>query len=199
MSQKKAAVLLANGFEECEALLTVDIIRRAGFICDMVSVEGEVVWGSHGIRVCADRLLGGVDRASYDMLVLPGGLPGADTLRDNGIVVEWVKAFAAEKDRYVAAICAAPQVLAKAGVVKGRRVTSYPGDKYKMLFTDADYVDDNRQTEECVVVDGNLITSRGAGTTLPFACRLVEILGGDAEKLRESMQYNALKESLDRA
>ena len=199
MSQKKVAVLLANGFEECEALLTVDILRRAGFFCDMVSVQGEIVWGSHGIRVYADRLLEGVDRDSYDMLVLPGGLPGADTLRDNAAVVEWVKAFAAEKDRYVAAICAAPQVLAEAGVVKGRRVTSYPGEKYKVLFADADYVDDNRQTEDCVVVDGNLITSRGAGTTLPFACRLVEVLGGDGEKLRESMQYNALKESLHRA
>ena len=196
MDNKRVAVLLANGFEEGEALFVVDILRRAGFACDAVSVEEEVVQGSHGIRTIADCLLETVDRNSYDMIVLPGGLPGADTLRDNETVVEWVKAFASRQDKYVAAICAAPQVLAKAGVSKGRRLTSYPGEKYQKLFTDADYVDDNRLMEECVVVDGNLITSRGPGTTLPFAYRLVEILGGDAGKLRKAMQYEALKESI---
>ena len=130
------------------------------------------------------------------MIVLPGGLPGADTLRDNDTVIEWVRNFASRQDKYVAAICAAPQVLAKAGISKGRRLTSYPGEKYQTLFTDAEYMDDNRLMEECVVVDGNLITSRGPGTTLPFAYRLVEILGGDAEKLRKAMQYEALKEAI---
>ena len=195
MGNKKVAVLLANGFEEGEALFVVDIIRRAGFICDAVSVEEEIVQGSHGIKTIADLLLKKADRDSYDMIVLPGGLPGADTLRDNETVINWVKDFAARPDKYVAAICAAPQVLAKAGVSVGRRLTSYPGEKYQKLFADAQYVDDNSLTEECVVVDGNLITSRGPGTTLPFAYRLVEILGGDAEKLRQAMQYNALKQS----
>ena len=194
MANKRVAVLLANGFEEGEALFVVDILRRAGFVCDAVSVEEEIVKGSHGIRTIADCLLENADRNSYDMIVLPGGLPGADTLRDNGTVVEWVRDFASRQDKYVAAICAAPQVLAKAGVSKGCRLTSYPGEKYQKLFTDADYVDDNRLMEECVVVDGNLITSRGPGTTLPFAYRLVEILGGDAGKLRKAMQYEALKE-----
>ena len=87
-------------------------------------------------------------------------------------------------------------MLAKAGITTGRRLTSYPGEKYEKLFADADYVDDNKATDECVVVDGRLITSRGPGTTLPFAYRLVEVLGGDADKLRQAMQYNALKESL---
>jgi 4-methyl-5(b-hydroxyethyl)-thiazole monophosphate biosynthesis len=195
MGNKKVAVLLANGFEEGEALFVVDIIRRAGFICDAVSVEEEIVQGSHGIKTIADLLLKKADLDSYDMIVLPGGLPGADTLRDNETVISWVKDFAARPDKYVAAICAAPQVLAKAGVTTGRRLTSYPGEKYQKLFTDAQYVDDNSLTEECVVVDGNLITSRGPGTTLPFAYRLVEILGGDADKLRQAMQYNALKQS----
>ena len=193
---KKAAVLLANGFEEGEALFIVDIIRRAGFICDAVSVEGEIVRGSHGIRTIADCLLKDVDPDSYDMVILPGGLPGADTLRDNETVIGWVKDFAARPEKFVAAICAAPQVLAKAGVARGRRLTSYPGEKYRKLFEDADYVDDNRLTEECVVTDGNLITSRGPGTTLPFAYRLVEALSGDADKLRKAMQYEALKEAI---
>lgn len=195
MENRKVAVLLANGFEEGEALFVVDIMRRAGFVCDAVSVEEEIVQGSHGIRTIADRLLQDTDRDSYDMIILPGGLPGADTLRDNETVISWVKEFSMQQDKYVAAICAAPQVLAKAGVSKGRRLTSYPGEKYQKLFADSNYVDDNRLTEECVVVDGNLITSRGPGTTLPFAYRLVEILGGDADKLRQAMQYNALKES----
>ena len=196
MSEKKAAVLLADGFEEGEALFVVDIIRRGGFVCDAVSVTKiELVEGSHGIRTIADVLLEDVDRDSYDMVILPGGLPGADTLRDNETVVSWVSAFAADENKYVAAICAAPQVLAKAGVITGRRVTSYPGEKYRTILQSADYIDDNTKTEECVVVDGNLITSRGPGTTLPFAYKLVEILGGDADKLRQAMQYNALKES----
>ncbi len=196
MNTKKIAVLLANGFEEGEALLTADVLRRAGFCCDTVSVEGETVRGSHGIRVLADRLLENTDRESYDMVVLPGGLPGADTLRDNGDVIAWVRAFAADPDKYVAAICAAPQVLERAGVSKGRRLTSYPGEKFRALFADADYVDDNRLTEEGVVTDGHLVTSRGPGTTLPFAYRLVELLGGDADALRQAMQYNALRESI---
>ncbi|MBQ6173458.1 MAG: DJ-1/PfpI family protein [Clostridia bacterium] len=198
MAEKKIAVLLANGFEEGEALFVIDVMRRAGFVCDGVSVDGEggVVRGSHGIRAFADVELKDAEQSSYDAVVLPGGLPGADTLRDCETVVGWVKAFAADETKKVAAICAAPQVLAKAGVSAGRRLTSYPGEKYQKLFADADYVDDNRLTEECVVVDGNLITSRGPGTTLPFAYRLVEELGGDADKLRRAMQYDALKESL---
>ena len=196
MKDKRIAVLLADGFEEGEALFVIDILRRAGFTCDGVSVRNEIVQGAHGIRALADRLLANTDRNSYDMVVLPGGLPGADTLRDNETVIAWVKAFAADPDKYVAAICAAPQVLARAGVTSGRRLTSYPGEKYRALFADAEYVDDNAKTEECVVVDGNIITSRGPGTTLPFAYRLVELLGGDADKLRQAMQYNALKESL---
>ena len=196
MKDRKIAVLLANGFEEGEALLTVDVLRRAGFICDMVAVEEEMVQGSHGIKIMADCLLKNADRDSYDMVVLPGGLPGADTLRDTDAVIAWVQNFASRENKYVAAICAAPQVLAKAGISRGRRLTSYPGQKFYDLFADADYVDDNRKTEECVVVDGNLITSRGPATTLPFAYRLVEILGGDADALRKAMQYEALKEAL---
>ena len=104
--------------------------------------------------------------------------------------------FAAREDKFVAAICAAPQVLAKAGVATGKRVTSYPGANFQAMFQDAEYVDDNTMTEDGVIVCGNMITSRGPGTTLPFAYRLVEMLDGPAETLREAMQYNALKASV---
>lgn len=193
---KKIAVLLANGFEEGEALFVIDILRRAGFTCDGVAVEEIIVTGSHGIRTIADRTLDETVPMDYDMVVLPGGLPGANTLRDNETVIRWVQSFAGRPDKYIGAICAAPQVLAKAGITGGKRLTSYPGEKYKSLLADAIYIDDNTEMAECVVVDGNLITSRGPGTTLPFAYKLVEVLGGDAAKLSAAMQYDALKASI---
>lgn len=159
---KRAAMLLATGYEEGEALFVVDILRRANIPCDIVSVEGtSEVAGSHAIVAKADKVLdAGI--LDYDMLILPGGLPGATNLRDNPQVVEAVQAFDRE-GKWIGAICAAPMVLQKAGVHKGRTLTSYPDDKYRNLFSEADY------REELVVIDGNLITSRGPATTLPFA------------------------------
>ena len=193
---KKIAVLLANGFEEVEGLAVIDVMRRAGFTCDAIGVEGEIVDGSHGIRVLADKLLAEAMPDAYDMVVLPGGLPGANTLRDTEAVITWVQKFAGAEGKFVGAICAAPQVLAKAGIATGKRVTSYPGAQFQALFADAEYVDDNTLTEDGVIVCGNIITSRGPGTTLPFAFKLVEILGGQADTLREAMQFNALKTSI---
>lgn len=188
---KRIAVLLANGFEEAEALITVDILRRAGFECHTVAVESEITTGSHGIPVVTDNLIQDVDINTYDMVILPGGLPGADTLRDTDAVISWVQEFAKNDSKYVAAICAAPQVLAKAGVATGKNVTSYPGENLKALFTDANYIDDNSLMDDCVVVDGNIITSRGPGTTFAFAYKLVEMLGKNPEPLKEAMQFNA--------
>ncbi len=179
---KRIAVLLAEGFEEGEALLTVDVLRRAGFECDAVGVTGAQVTGSHGIAVLADRTLEGA-MDDYDMVVLPGGLPGATNLRDDARVIELVRRFDGA-GKFVAAICAAPMVLQRAGVSKGRRLTSYPG--YEALFADADY------RQELVVRDGNLITSRGPATTLAFAYALVDALGGDAAPLRKGMLYDML-------
>ncbi len=196
-NKRKAAVLLANGCEEAESLFTVDILRRGGIVCDMVAIGDELmVTGSHGITVKADLMMKDADKSSYDLLVLPGGQPGSDHLRDNDDVIGWVREFALDPQKFIAAICAAPQVLAKAGVCSGKRVTSYPADRYRALFTDADYVDAISDMEELVVVDGHIITSRGPGSTMPFAYKLVEILGGDAESLKEAMQYNALKKAV---
>ena len=182
---KKVAVLLADGFEEGEALLIVDILRRASFECDMVSIKYINVVSTHGIKVQADKLISEIDRNSYAMIVLPGGQPGADNLGSSDDVINWVKDFD-KNGKFIAAICASPLVLARACVNANRKITSYPALKYKELLSDSKYLD------EIVVIDNNIITSRGPATTLPFAFTLVDILGGNSEVLKEGMLYNEL-------
>lgn len=189
---KKIAMLLADGYEEGESLFVVDILRRAGFQADIVSTTGRmVVEGAQHIKAEADRLLE-ADVEDYDMIVLPGGQPGANNLNANESVLELVRTFAA-KGKWIAAICAAPMVLHTAGITSGRTLTSYPAEKYRTMFSEANY------REDVVVVDGNLITSRGPGTTLPFAYALVDALGGDGDALREKMQWNLVCRSMLRA
>ncbi|WP_029324414.1 DJ-1 family glyoxalase III [Butyrivibrio sp. AE3004] len=195
MSDKRAAVLLADGFEEGESLFVVDILRRCGVCADTVSVEGEMVRGSHDIYVKVDCLIGENKFDDYDMVVIPGGMPGAENLRNNPLVVKWVKKFDSE-GKYIAAICAGPMVLKEAGITAGRTLTSYPADKYRELFKDSNYVDDNKEMEKMVVVDDNIITSRGPATTLPFAFKLAEVLGGDVEKVKEGILYNAMQKAI---
>ena len=194
MSEKRAAVLLADGFEEGESLFVIDILRRASIGCDSVSIDQEMVRGGHDIYVKADRIISKEIFDDYDMVVIPGGMPGAANLRDCELVIDWVKKFDEEK-KYVAAICAGPMVLKQAGISTGRTLTSYPADKYRDMFADAQYIDDNAKMEQMVVTDGNLITSRAPATTFPFAYKLVEVLGGDAETLKNGMLYNALTDS----
>lgn len=182
---KKIAVLLAEGFEEGEALWIVDVFRRANLACDTYSLKDPLVKGSHDIIVSADKLLDD-SIADYDMIFLPGGLPGATNLRDDQRVLAWVRYFDGHPEKYVAAMCAAPMVLKAAGITTGRTLTSYPGDKYRDLFKDAHYV------EDLVVVDGHLLTSRGPATTLPFAFRIIDVLGGDSQIVKERMLYPLL-------
>lgn len=179
---KRIAVFLAEGFEEGEALFVVDIMRRAGFQCDSVSIRGEMVEGSHGIVVKADKLISDEIKA-YDMIVLPGGSPGATNLRDDGRIIELVQYFDNAPDKFIGAICAAPMVLERAGIIEGRKITSYPGEKYVSLFAQANYV------EDIVAIDDHLITSRGPGTTMAFAYALVDALGGDSDVLKKGMLY----------
>lgn len=194
MSEKRAAVLLADGFEEGESLFVIDILRRASIGCDSVSIDQEMVRGGHDIYVKADRIISKEIFDDYDLVVIPGGMPGAANLRDCELVIDWVKKFDEEK-KYVAAICAGPMVLKQAGISTGRTLTSYPADKYRDMFADAQYIDDNAKMEQMVVTDGNLITSRGPATTFPFAYKLVEVLGGNADALKNGMLYNALIDS----
>lgn len=180
---KKVAVMLANGFEEIEALTVVDIIRRANITCDMFSISGMEVKGAHDIVVKADKLIS-EEVKEYDVIVLPGGMPGATNLRDNEEVIDLVKWFNDNK-KIVAAICAAPIVLGKAGIIEGKKVTSYPGFEDELVKVS--------YLEDYVVVDGNIITSRGPATAMLFAYKILELLQCDKWKnLSEGMLFNSL-------
>ena len=174
----KVAVILAEGFEEIEALTVVDVLRRANITCHMVGFEDRVT-GSHAIQVQADRVFDG-DLSDYDMIVLPGGMPGSAHLRDNEqLIAELQKCEQVGKK--VAAICAAPIVLNRAGLLKDKEFTCYDGVQEQIA--------DGHYRKETVVVDGHLTTSRGPATALAFAYNLVEQLGGNADALREAMLY----------
>ena len=179
----KVAVILANGFEEIEALTVVDVMRRANITCHMVGFEDKVT-GSHAIQVLADRVFDG-NLSEYDMIVLPGGMPGSAHLRDNEQLVSELQRFE-ETGKKVAAICAAPIALNRAGLLEGRNFTCYDGVQEQIA--------NGHYHKETVVVDGNVITSRGPATALAFAYHLVETLGGDAESLRNGMLYTDLFE-----
>lgn len=185
---KKIAVILANGFEEIEALTVVDVTRRAGFECDMVSISEEYVTGAHNIIVKADKLYSN-NINNYDMIVFPGGLPGAENLAKDERVIKAVKEFNDNENKYIAAICASPaMILSAAGIEKDRFITAYPGEDFENMLEEANYV------EELVVVDKNLITSRGPATSLLFAYKIIDILGKDSENLKQGMLWNEVEE-----
>ena len=164
---KRACVVLADGFEETEAVAVIDVLRRAEIKVEVLGVEAKKVTGSHDIVIEADALLSDRKGERYDLVVLPGGMPGAATLRDHWGVQKLVQAHAAS-GALVGAICAAPIALAKAGVLEGKRATCFPG--FEKQLGGAVY------ETSAVVRDGNVITSRGVGTALAFALALVEAL-----------------------
>ena len=181
----KAAVLLAEGFEEVEALTIVDVLRRCDVEVDIVGVDGKPVVGAHGIKVIPDVGIDDVAVDDYDAVVLPGGSPGYVNLRNDQRVLELVrKAF--EIGRFVAAICAAPAVLADAGVLKGKKATIYPGMEDELRNAGALF------EEGLVVQDDRVITSRGPATALLFALRLASLLSGNkkADEVSKRMLVN---------
>ncbi|MDR1637715.1 MAG: DJ-1/PfpI family protein [Treponema sp.] len=179
---KKVVVLLAEGFEEVEAVTPVDYLRRAGLDLTTVSIgKNKLVTGSHGIPVHADALfseLGDRGAAFWDGVVLPGGMPGASNLAASAAVGKFLKDFAAT-GKVVAAICASPAVvLAPLGLLAGRRFTCFPGMEKQV---DLSLNPGGRWSEDRVVVDGNTVTSRGAGTAGAFAVALIGLLLGEEE------------------
>ena len=180
---KKAAILLADGFEEIEGLTVVDMLRRASIYVDTISItEDYMVHGAHGINVQTEDLFEEVDFTEFDMIVLPGGMPGTTNLNEHAGVKRVVRDFA-ESGKYTAAICAAPSILGGLGLLKGRRAACYPSVEAKLSGAVI--------TRVPVVQDGNIITSRGLGTAIDFALKLVEVLTdkAKAEELAESIVY----------
>lgn len=166
---KRIAVLLADGFEEVEAVTPIDFLRRSGMEVVTAGVTGKTVTGAHGIRITADASLGEL-RPDFDGVVIPGGMPGAQNIADSAEAVALVrKALTAGK--LVGAICAAPAVVLGAhGMLKGKRFTCYPG--FEKDVKDAFFSPDR------VVKDANLITSRGPGTAAEFSVALIDYLAG---------------------
>lgn len=181
--KKQVCVFLADGFEEIEGLTVVDLLRRAGVDVTTVSITGErTIHGAHGIDVQADKLFNEVDYDGQDMVVLPGGMPGTLHLGEHTGVKQILEQFYQEK-KYIAAICAAPSVLGKYGMLNGRKATSYPG--FEEALTGATYVYDS------VAVDDFVITSRGMGTAIDFSLALIEKLIDvqKAEEIGKSIIY----------
>ena len=183
-NMKKVAVLLAEGFEEIEALTVVDILRRAAIHCDCVSIsDKKEIKGAHDIIIKSDKNIS-EEILSYDMIVLPGGVLGAENLSNSETVLHTIRLFMKNDEKYVAAICASPAVvLSKIDLIKEKNITSYPGKDYEEILKNANY------KNETVVQDGNLITSRGPATTMAFAYKLVDVLGKDSSKLKKGMLY----------
>jgi 4-methyl-5(b-hydroxyethyl)-thiazole monophosphate biosynthesis len=172
---KRVLVPLAPGFEEIEAVTIIDILRRAEVHVTVAGTVAGPVTGSRGVAIVPDATLDSAADAEFDMIVLPGGGPGTEHLRRDPRIARLVTAQSA-RGGYVAAICAAPTVLGDAGLLTGRRVTSYPS--YQSQLSTSVYETDR------VVVDGRLITSRSPGTALEFALTLVEHLAGRAVSRR---------------
>ena len=171
MTKKSVLVPLAQGFEEIEAVTIVDVLRRAEIRVVTAGLTPGKVTGAHGITVVPDQDISEARAEGHDMIVLPGGLPGSQHLHDDARVQALLAEFKA-KGLWTAAICAAPMALVPSGIAEGKRVTSYPGFESKLVG--AIY------REEAVVVDGRVVTSRGPGTALRFALKLVELLDSPA-------------------
>jgi len=167
MKNKKVMVPFADGFEEIEAFTIVDVLRRAGIDVDMVGVVGTMITGNHGIRVTMDKKISEAKADDYDGIALPGGNPGYVNLGRSGVLIELIKKISGQ-GKLVAAICAAPVVLVKAGVLEGKRATIYPGMEKEIPYP----------RSERVVVDGNVVTSQGPGTAMEFALKIAEVLVG---------------------
>ena len=167
---KKSFLFLADGFEECEAIAPIDMLRRGGVEVVTVSVTGRRdVTGANDICVITDKLFDECDFAAADMLILPGGMPGAQHLNEHEGLKNLIVRLSAQ-NKWIAAICAAPMVLGGLGLLKGRKATCYPGFESKLTGATC--------STEAVEIDGNIITGKGPGYACNFGCALLTALMG---------------------
>ncbi|RYL93817.1 DJ-1/PfpI family protein [Sporolactobacillus sp. THM7-4] len=188
---KRILVLLADGFEETEAVTAIDVLRRGGVEVVLASLGDTLVEGSRHIVIKADTTIDSGPLTDFDGIYLPGGTKGAETLRDDERAQKLIRYYK-DQGKKVAAICAAPIALERAGVLKGEKVTSNPG--FRSHIKDAEY------SEDPVVVSGNVITSRAAGTTLPIGLEILRQLGlkKEAEQVSRDMLFDFLLDNYEK-
>lgn len=183
---KRAIMLFAEGFETVEALMAVDILRRGGVEVTMTSInEDEVVHSAHGIGIEMDATMDEVDVMEYDAIILPGGIPGTIHLGESEAVKKAVMCMN-DAGKIVSAICAAPGVFGKYGLLQGKKACSYPDHEVNLLGATV--------LREPVVVDGNIVTSRALGTAMEFALKLLELLEGEEKmnQIKSAIVYQEL-------
>ncbi|MCK5883888.1 MAG: DJ-1/PfpI family protein [Bacteriovoracaceae bacterium] len=178
---KNVVVMFANGFEEIEGITIVDIMRRAGVLCQTVGISSDAATGAHGVCIKLDATLSELNKnGKIDAVILPGGMPGATNLKENRKLIEYLKTVNNEGG-IIAAICAAPIALDAADLLHGKNYTCYPGFEKE--------IKSGRFTSKRVVVDGNIITSNGPGSAMDFSYALLDSLGLSRQsvELREGM------------
>ncbi|MDF2613229.1 MAG: hypothetical protein K0S71_1015 [Clostridia bacterium] len=176
----KIAVYFAEGYEEIEALSVVDVLRRAEIEVVMTGISGISVKSARGITIGMDTTIEDLNHEDIDMIVLPGGMPGVSNLEKSELVMQNIKEFKI-RGKWLAAICAAPSILGKLGLLKGEKATCYPGCEK--------YLDQCSYVDERTVISNKVITGKGAGTALEFAFTLLEIISGKptADKIKKAM------------
>jgi 4-methyl-5(b-hydroxyethyl)-thiazole monophosphate biosynthesis len=184
----KALVFLATGFEEIETVTIVDVLRRAGVNVTVAGLTPNIVDGAHSMKIVPDRSIESVNVNDFDAIVVPGGNPGYKNLRNDPRVIGMVKE-AFDSNKLVAAICAGPAVLSDSGVLDDKSCTIYPGMEDELENGGGN------PKQDMIVVDGNIITSRGPATALPFALKLAEILVGKqvADSVSKKTMANSLR------
>lgn len=180
----KVALLLAPGFEEIEAITPVDVLRRLGIVVDIVSIAGSSVLGAHNIAIEADLLIDAIDISEYGAVICPGGLPGSDHLAEDERVISCIQ-YIYENSGVVGAVCAAPRVLARAGILDGKRVSCYPGKTIDLFSETTEY------TGEPCTVDGRIVTGSGVATVAEFSFAFATLLTNESAvaTVREKMLF----------
>lgn len=179
----EALVILAPGFEEMEAVTVIDVLRRCGINVTVAGLQPDLVEGAHNIKIIPDKAIDQVHMRDFDAIVLPGGSPGFTNLRQDERVLRIIRRTS-DSGKLVTAICAAPAVLSDAGVLKNRKCTIYPGMENEVAKASSEVL------EDFVVVDGNVITSRGPATALLFALKIAERLVG--KEIAKGVRKNTL-------
>jgi 4-methyl-5(b-hydroxyethyl)-thiazole monophosphate biosynthesis len=172
----RVLIPLAQGCEELEAVTIIDLLRRAGIEVITVGLDDQPVKASRGTVLVPDAVIDDMMDMDFDMMVLPGGLGGADRLNEDHRILNLLKRLS-RQEKYTAAICAAPKVLATAGLLENRKATAYPGVLESLTL------ETTQLTDNTVQIDGKVVTSRGPGTAMDFALKLIELLLGTEARI----------------